>query len=767
MTVTSTVFRNDYLGAGSTGPFVYGFRIYVAGDLYVATQDPNGLVTVLTYLADFTISVGSIGSRSGGTISLLIPLAVGWKLTVQRNRPLTQLINYRNQGATFPANVEDGFDQATMIGQQVNGLLTRSVRLPATTAPSTFDPTLPANLAPGNAIVVNGSGTGFSMGALSAATLSAWNAAHNQSLDIFLSGVNFTAGVTTQLTLSNPPGNANNVQITFDVAGVVTLLQSDDFSVSGSVITFGAPITTGTTRVECKYLFTYQVNTAASENVTYSQIGVGAVARTVRAKIREMTSVLDFGAQGDGVTDDTTAIQAAINAVNGAGGGILFFPIGTYICSSTLSMLQTVTLQGAGKAVSMLKWNTTGDGVAFVGTVNVQTLANTAVRDLALVCTNVSNTAGGGYTDLGGTFVELTNVHIKGFGYGIIFDQTELGDVDLCNIELQKTGAIWLCNGSDHTPGANTAFTNRISVKRTQINEGTTVYGIIDDGGYAHTFDANNYNGCLSSIRVASALALTITASEFESAGGSALVQFQATTLKTGTSVGNAQGVGVHGNLMLQSASHPCVFVGVTSVNSLMITGNYLSTNGVALSGLPFGYVISGTNLYNGSGSLYDGLPFEGFLTLSNGDNNDVVLPVWNAIADGTSFVQLVGLTADYAITGIVPDFPGRVVTLLNRMSHTLTVRHNSASSAAGNRIDSQCLSDIVVPNFGSITLRYDHTEGHWMVMSVSHGTVAINSALSGYVTGAFGLDSDANMHALYNMVVNIRSILITQGFSV
>jgi hypothetical protein len=82
----------------------------------------------------------------------------------------------------------------------------------------------------------------------------------------------------------------------------------------------------------------------------FIQTGTGAVQRTVEAKLKDVVSVKDFGAVGDGVADDTAAIQAAINAA-----ASVFVPPGTYRISSLLTLTQSRFSITGVKGKSILK----------------------------------------------------------------------------------------------------------------------------------------------------------------------------------------------------------------------------------------------------------------------------------------------------------------------------------------------------------------------------------------------------------------------------
>lgn len=101
-----------------------------------------------------------------------------------------------------------------------------------------------------------------------------------------------------------------------------------------------------------------------AEMVAFKQAGTGAVDRTASDKLREFVSVKDFGAVGDGVTDDYAAIQAAVNS----GAKRILFPAGTYYSSQSIKLPHTgsyyrrdtgITIQGDGIYTILTRNNVT------------------------------------------------------------------------------------------------------------------------------------------------------------------------------------------------------------------------------------------------------------------------------------------------------------------------------------------------------------------------------------------------------------------------
>ncbi|MBA1289101.1 M10 family metallopeptidase C-terminal domain-containing protein [Pseudomonas japonica] len=112
-------------------------------------------------------------------------------------------------------------------------------------------------------------------------------------------------------------------------------------------------------------------------------------------------NVLDYGAKGDGVSDDTAAIQAAINAAAKAGGGEVYLPEGTYIVSGPnsdggcLTLKSNVVLNGERLGLTTLKLadDSSADVAGLIHTVANANTSNATISNLTLDG-NKANTSG-------------------------------------------------------------------------------------------------------------------------------------------------------------------------------------------------------------------------------------------------------------------------------------------------------------------------------------------------------------------------------------
>ena len=169
-------------------------------------------------------------------------------------------------------------------------------------------------------------------------------------------------GSTVAYSLTANPQTENNVNIYVD--GVYQ--NKTTFSLSGTTVTFSeAPPLNAA--IEIVYpTNTDTLNGSNATAITYNQGGTGAQDRNVAQKLQETVSVKDFGAVGDGVTDDTAAIQAAIDAVFDSGGGVVFFPAGTYITTDRIYNKSKVFLEGTGRGSLLSNTSTASGGSTFV-----------------------------------------------------------------------------------------------------------------------------------------------------------------------------------------------------------------------------------------------------------------------------------------------------------------------------------------------------------------------------------------------------------------
>jgi hypothetical protein len=174
-----------------------------------------------------------------------------------------------------------------------------------------------------------------------------------------------------------------------------------------------------------------------SEQVTFLAAGTGASQRTVLDKLRDAVSVKDFGAVGDGTTDDTVAINAAL-----AAHASVYLPVGTYRTTAPITLNANSILFGAG-ITSVIKNTTassvirsvtsTGARIYHVGGGNFKIEGNTSGIVAGSVGLDMQNVTYASWTDVWINYVETGIRH--GNGYASFYN-----DYFTCTITSCTTG---------------------------------------------------------------------------------------------------------------------------------------------------------------------------------------------------------------------------------------------------------------------------------------------------------------------------------------
>lgn len=196
--------------------------------------------------------------------------------------------------------------------------------------------------------------------------------------------------------------------------------------------------------------------TQNSADVSYNESGTGAVTRSVQSKLQESVSVEDFGAVGDGVTDDTAAFQLAINHC-AANTVALYIPEGNYLFSNQLVVNnafditcdRTATMRWTSSITAQcgIVFNFTNAGVSSLCNIDLPNLYGSAINSLFQIPNygpinytyNLNSRAGNGITLIGGNRINLNVQYLSGWESAILVKSTLTFTVANVNINVNTS----------------------------------------------------------------------------------------------------------------------------------------------------------------------------------------------------------------------------------------------------------------------------------------------------------------------------------------
>lgn len=146
MSISSTVRKaGPFAGSGTVSTFTFPFKVFEDSDLLVVVLAvATGVESTLVLDSDYSVALNpNQDSNPGGTITLMDgPLPTGFNLVISSAVPELQGVELTNQGGFYPEVVTDEFDLLTILIQQLEEQLSRTIEFPITD-PSGINTQLP------------------------------------------------------------------------------------------------------------------------------------------------------------------------------------------------------------------------------------------------------------------------------------------------------------------------------------------------------------------------------------------------------------------------------------------------------------------------------------------------------------------------------------------------------------------------------------------------------------------------------------------------
>lgn len=203
--------------------------------------------------------------------------------------------------------------------------------------------------------------------------------------------------------------------------------------------------------------------------------------RTIAQKFAETISVKDFGAVGDGATNDASAIQAAINYA-ATTSGFVTFPAGTYLINTALSLVgKYVSIIGAGQTKTIIKANATLVSIFDIGETSDTPVSPFVIQDLKI---DGNNTTTNGINVRYRHHSVVRNVHIVNCTNGMTEKDTWINYRE--NVRIDTCGVAFNLLGSNHNSHWNRCTATSFTTYGIKVQS----LGTAADGNLALLFSA-------------------------------------------------------------------------------------------------------------------------------------------------------------------------------------------------------------------------------------------------------------------------------------
>ena len=186
-------------------------------------------------------------------------------------------------------------------------------------------------------------------------------------------------------------------------------------------------------------------------NLKFEEIPETAAPAAAASYNANIVNARDFGAVGDGVADDTAAIQKAIDAALASGGGELFIPAGKYRITSTLFLRRARILRMYGQGDSVYNAKSTRATTLFWDGPDGGTLIRAeGFGNVYFECFNLAGRAENKPKSSGEAGILFHSISLPGYGSGwstfrnVSLHKAKIGfvmggddSVDMCNSDMQ------------------------------------------------------------------------------------------------------------------------------------------------------------------------------------------------------------------------------------------------------------------------------------------------------------------------------------------